>query len=310
MSRNHKLSSGLAADLNEAKKQLEEFQDQAKTVADALTAIGSAAGGQIKAMSTSLVKTLNDASTAAAKSSADIAAQELQKATRQIETVLAPLDRSIDRSFMGMIQGTRTLQQSLAALGQSFVSEEIALNERRLSNWAATEAAKTLASLEGNTPRQASDAATAAAGKAAQGSAASASIFTSAKQAAAGAYAAVAPIPVLGPALAPIAAATAVGAVLAFDVASAAGGWDRVPADGMMTELHKDEMVLPAGLASSLRASLGQSGGGAVTLNYAPSLGGGQAAMSRADAETFFRSHGDLMLRHLRNAWRNGRFQQ
>ena len=310
MSRNRKLSSGLAADLNEARKQLEEFQDQAKTVADALTAIGSAAGGQIKSMTTSLVKTLDDASSSATKSSADIASQELQKATRQIETVLTPLIRSIDRTFMGMIQGTQSLQRGLAALGQSFVSEEIALNERRLSNWAATEAAKTLASLEGNTTRQASEAATAAAGKAAQKDAASASIFTSAKQAAAGAYAAVAPIPIIGPALAPVAAATAFGAVLAFDVASAAGGWDRVPADGMMTELHKDEMVLPAGLASSLRDSLARGGGGSVTLHYAPSLGGGQTAMSRGDAEAFFRAHGDLMLRHLRNAWRNGRFQQ
>ncbi len=308
MSRNRKLSSGLAQDLGEAKQQLEEFQDQAQAVAAALTALGDSAGGQIKAMTAVLVKTLTDASAAATKSHADIASLELQKATRQIESVLAPLDRTIDRTFMGMLEGTRTLQQGLAALGQSFVSEEIALNERRLSHWVATEAAKTLANLEGNTTRQASDAASAAAGKTAQTGAASASIFTSAKQAAAGAYAAVAPIPIIGPILAPAAAATAFAAVLAFDVASAAGGWDRVPADGMMAELHKDEMVLPAGLAGNLRDSLGQGGGGPVTLNYAPSLGGGSAAMSRGDAEAFFRNHGDLMLTHLRNAWRNGRF--
>lgn len=310
MSRSHRMSSGLGQDLDEAKKQLALFQDQAETVAAALTAMGETAGGQLKTIATTLVATLNQASASATKSQADIATLELQKAARQIETVLAPLDHSLDRTFMGMIQGTRTLQQGLAELGQSFVSEEIALNERRLSHWVATEAAKTLASLEGNTTRQAGDAATAAAGKTAQSGTASASIFTSAKQAAAGAYAAVAPIPIIGPILAPAAAATAFAAVLAFDVASAAGGWDRVPADGMMTELHKDEMVLPAGLAGSLRGMLGQGGGGSgpVTLNYAPSLGG-NGAMSRRDAESFFRSHGDLMIRHLRNSWRNGRFE-
>lgn len=308
MSRNRKLSSGLTQDLGEAKQKLKEFQDEAQDVAEALTSLGQKAGGQLKELTAVLVKTLGEASAAATKTQADIATVELQKAARHIESVLAPLDRIIDRTFVGMIQGTRTLQQGLAALGQSFLSQEIALNERRLSHWIATEAAKTLASLEGNTTRQAADAASSAAGKTAQTGAASASIFTSAKQAAAGAYAAVAPIPIIGPILAPAAAATAFAAVLAFDVTSAAGGWDRVPADGMMAELHKDEMVLPAGLAGSLRDVIGRGGGaGAVTLNYAPSLSGG-GAMSRGDAEAFFRSHGDLMLAHLRNAWRNGRF--
>jgi TP901 family phage tail tape measure protein len=36
-------------------------------------------------------------------------------------------------------------------------------------------------------------------------------------------------------------------------IPSAAGGWERVPRDGMLTELHKDEMVLPADLAKNIR---------------------------------------------------------
>jgi hypothetical protein len=48
-------------------------------------------------------------------------------------------------------------------------------------------------------------------------------------------------------------------------MASARGGWERVPFDGAMTELHKDEMVLPAHIANPMRQMAmqgGQGGGG------------------------------------------------
>lgn len=46
-----------------------------------------------------------------------------------------------------------------------------------------------------------------------------------------------------------------------YAIASAAGGWERVPIDGMMAQLHKDEMVLPKHVADSVRD--GSGGGGA-----------------------------------------------
>lgn len=49
---------------------------------------------------------------------------------------------------------------------------------------------------------------------------------------------------------------------LAGSVASASGGWERVPADGMMTELHKDEQVLPASYAEGLRKLVANGGSG------------------------------------------------
>jgi hypothetical protein len=81
-------------------------------------------------------------------------------------------------------------------------------------------------------------------------------ILSDAKEAASGAYKAVAGIPIVGPVLAPIAAAAAFAGVEAF---SAAGGWGDVPFDGAATTLHKNEMVLPANLATPLRSML--SGG-------------------------------------------------
>ena len=69
--------------------------------------------------------------------------------------------------------------------------------------------------------------------------------------AAAGAYKAIVGIPIIGPALAPIAAATAYAGVLAFD--SAEGGYDISPRVNPMVQLHRNEMVLPQEHANTIR---------------------------------------------------------
>ena len=64
----------------------------------------------------------------------------------------------------------------------------------------------------------------------------------------------VAAIPFVGWAMAPGVGAETFATAMAFlPMASAAGGWDNVPFDGAITELHKNEMVLPASIASPLR---------------------------------------------------------
>ena len=84
-------------------------------------------------------------------------------------------------------------------------------------------------------------------------------IMMDAKSAAAGAYKAMAGIPYVGPVLAPIAAAAAFAGVMAF---SAKGGMGDVPYDDAPFLLHKNEMVLPADIATSVRA-MAKAGGGA-----------------------------------------------
>ncbi|BAE50581.1 ATPase involved in DNA repair [Paramagnetospirillum magneticum AMB-1] len=64
---------------------------------------------------------------------------------------------------------------------------------------------------------------------------------------AAAAMASVAAIPFVGWAMAPEVGAEHFAMAMAFlPMASAEGGWEHVPADGMITELHKDEKVLSA----------------------------------------------------------------
>lgn len=98
----------------------------------------------------------------------------------------------------------------------------------------------------------------AAASTAANATAGVANITTLAATSAAGAFSSTVVIPFIGPVSAPVAAAAALAAVLGFGaLISARGGQERVPYDGQITELHKDEMVLPAWIANPLRSSIG-----------------------------------------------------
>jgi hypothetical protein len=91
-----------------------------------------------------------------------------------------------------------------------------------------------------------------------------------AARAAAAAFAAIAGIPFVGPFLAPIAAGVALASVLALGgrIASAEGGYDIPHGLNPITQLHQDEMVLPARsrtpcASHGLGGSGGRSGGAA-----------------------------------------------
>ncbi|HET9183250.1 MAG TPA: hypothetical protein VFP59_14025 [Candidatus Angelobacter sp.] len=94
--------------------------------------------------------------------------------------------------------------------------------------------------------------------------------------------------PLIGPILAPIAAASTFAAVSAFG--SAEGGQYLVPAE-QLTMLHRNEMVLPAGVADRMRGVIEGGGGGGVTVVVNHSV-------SAVDAESFqahLRRHANLI---------------
>ena len=93
--------------------------------------------------------------------------------------------------------------------------------------------------------------------------------MTEAAKAAAGAFNAMVSIPYIGPFVAVGASIAAFAAVskLVSSVASAEGGWERVPADGVQTMLHKDEMVLPKHVADPVRNMARSGGNGASGMN-------------------------------------------
>ena len=125
------------------------------------------------------------------------------------------------------------------------------------------EAAKTGATVAGAATRTATEAAASTAAKGFSISTALTDIGANAVRAATGAYAALAGIPVIGPVLAPAAAAAALYGVYALGrkMFSAEQGFGSVPYDGAVTELHKEEMVLPAKYANPLRDGLTNGNG-------------------------------------------------
>lgn len=93
-----------------------------------------------------------------------------------------------------------------------------------------------------------------------------ASIGVSAARAAAGAYAAIAGIPIVGPVMAPIAAGVALAGVMALgkNLFSAEGGFDIPGGMNPIVQTHAREMILPAQYADVIRgmAEGGQGGAG------------------------------------------------
>lgn len=134
-------------------------------------------------------------------------------------------------------------------------------------HWAAMQLGMTTEQEAQGAARKVEQTTDATAGAAAASAAGLAQIKIDASVAAAGAYAATAAIPVTGPEAAPAAAAAAYSATMAYGAAMAVpsfdvGAWN-LPSD-MLAMVHKGEMILPANVASQVRAGAGAgiSGGG------------------------------------------------
>ena len=163
----------------------------------------------------------------------------------------------------GLIEGTETWSQVFTKLWEGALNMVLEAIEKQVVAYMAGETAKTTASQVGMADRLLIQAEGLLQGMAKEALSILTSITNYAAQAAAGAFASQAAIPVIGPELG-MAASVAVEADvlgLAGLVASAAGGWGDVPYDGAPAILHKQEMVLPASIANPLRASLAAGGG-------------------------------------------------
>ena len=160
------------------------------------------------------------------------------------------------------------------ALYRAFFATKQGLDTAGAAVHSTTETAKTAATVAGVTTRTAAE--TVASGQSVMmrlGSAIS-SIMISAWEAMAGAFAAMASIPYVGPFLAVGAGAAAFAAVAGIvgSLPSAAGGYDIPSGVNPMTQLHEEEMVLPREHANTIRRMSGDeggsSGGGALNVHF------------------------------------------
>jgi len=272
--------------------------DALKSVADQAGAAAAAAKGQYVALASeasaaqaAAAKTLAGSAaaekdwTAAAVAGADermaaavSGAAAMEAANRRAaEASEAAWDRSVGsavRTFsqgLGrMAEGEESFAKVVRQVEDRVVSSFADGVAQMVTHWLFAETRRTAATTAGAATRTATEEAASQQGLFAHLAAALKQITADAAKAAAGAYSAVAAIPIVGPFLAPEAAAAAFAGVMAFEgLASAAGGFDIPHGLNPITQLHQNEMVLPATIAQPLRGFLREYQQGA-------GLGGGR----------------------------------
>jgi len=177
---------------------------------------------------------------------------------------------AINGQVNGMLRGTTSVSQAFKNMAATGIEDAI----KAVIKWGLEHTATVAMNVAGlgvqtaaTTAATATQTATLAAGMAAQKAINATAVQGDAGRAAAGAYAAVAGIPIIGPVLAPAAAAVAFGAVEAFGSFDV-GSW-QLPGD-TLAQVHKGEMIVPAAatpwaqslMANAAAGNSGGSGGG------------------------------------------------
>ena len=220
---------------------------------------------QLEAAHQAQMVQLNAAGALKVQQAQDKAAEESYQAWDQSFQKIGSEGTSI---FNGLITSQMTWAQAFNKICMDVLGYFENMGVKMVASWLAKLAAKKAAATADAAAENTITATQQAAGLTADKVAAISQITTDAAVAAAGAFAATASIPIIGPGLAPAAAAAAYADVEAFaGLASAAGGWGDIPQD-QIAQVHKNEMILPAPIASGVRdaisatGTLGSGGGG------------------------------------------------
>jgi len=219
---------------------------------------------------------------------------------------------SVSSAIMGMIQGHETLRQAASNVLLSIVQSFIQARIRSVADWAAGVATETTATTVGETTKTSAVLAGTAARTSAETSAAATSgaasvvaigksIIASAAETFAGIFGFLSPLlgpAASGPATAGQATVLAAGAALP---SFASGAWS-LPSD-MVAQVHRGEMIVPAGPATLMR-DMAAGGGGAVHVHHATHFN--VSAMDSRDVKRFFSGNGKAILGAINTSVRNG----
>lgn len=201
--------------------------------------------------------------------------------TDPANNVFKQMETSYADAITGMITGTQGLQQAmanvykniLATFAQEMIAKPIAMMMTRAVRESSIYQMMAGSAITSQTTASGVIATT-------KGTEATAVGTANAAEAGTGAMAALAAIPVVGPALAAVAGPAMVLSVMALlskgmggggggtttsvtRIPSAAGGWDIPRGMNPMTQLHEQEMILPSSIANPLRSAIaGMSGEG------------------------------------------------
>jgi hypothetical protein len=183
---------------------------------------------------------------------------DFQALADQADQTFAQIGRAQDKMIADMVAGTFEWRkawrsaavgvgQELAVAGAQMVRTALADVAKMVAGWILGETTKTTATATGEEARIAIKRASNLK-----------DVFMAAKTAAANAYSAMSGVPYVGPILGAAAAVAVFAAVMALGSFKEGGN---VPED-MLAQVHKDEMVLPAAIADSVRAMASGATGG------------------------------------------------
>lgn len=214
-----------------------------------------------------------------------ITSASVRDQTQQWNSVFTGMNRGFATTVTSMSNSSRTLQQTLARMLDQVLADFMRMLERMVANWVTQHVFMQVF------------------GIGAQKAATASSIGSSAAEGAAAAYASAAAIPVVGWSMAPAIAADAYSNILGFEALNAFAAGGIVP-DDALAFVHKNEMVLPAGLSSGLSQMIAadESSGSNMHIHY---------SVSATDAKSFegrLHEHADALVQVIKRAWRHGKF--
>lgn len=220
---------------------------------------------------------------------------------KRYENMVAGITGEFTRGLQQMIRGQMTFRQMSANIGMAILDEFIAQQARALVAFITTEMAKLTVKKAATAEGVATEQAGGLMSIAINAGVALKEIIMYAWVSAAKAFSAIAAIPIVGPFLAPAVAIGAVAAVMGFakNIASASGGYDIPSGVNPMTQLHQNEMVLPAHLAERVRSMTdsGNKGGGSMHLTI--------NAVDAKSVKQLIKQNGTAVAEALRNQARN-----
>ena len=226
------------------------------------------------------------------------ASAQKEMATQQKQEV-ASMDSSWNNYFNTFNSGLEKMIGHHESFRQFIAQQEVSMImsflkniEMGVAHWIDGNIIKLTSTNATNAAVTASNTGAAAAGVAAQKTADLSSILKSASTAAAGAYASTSAIPIVGPALAPEAAALAFAKTAAFAVFDV--GTPYVPNTGIAM-VHQGEAIIPASMNKN---GLGGMGGGDTHFHV--------SAIDAQSVQQFFQTHKSALAKTVVDAYRQG----
>jgi hypothetical protein len=197
--------------------------------------------------------------------------------TKNIDAFFSHVKSAMDQSISGFLKGTERFAKAWQNMWSDMVISMVQKLAEMMLKWIQHHITMMIVHTTEKQGEVVTEAAAATQKNAIQAAGHMQEMTRTAERAAGHAYDAMVNIPIVGPVLAPVAAGVAFAAVEAFGMMSAAGGQYIVPSE-QLTMLHKNEMVLPAGLAGRMRDVVeggggdggGGRGGGHMHFHFSP----------------------------------------